>query len=246
MLAGISEEEFKAMHTLKTDKAPPRQGVHVAVGGGRAYLALPKGRQAPLPAVLVIHEWWGLNEHIEHWADRLAALGYAALAVDLYGGKVATNRDEATQLMRGVQLEQAVATLRSAHEFVLRDARVQAGKTAALGWCFGGAMALQAGLNIQELDAVVMYYGRPVTDVEKLKALRAPLLGVFGNKDRGIPPRAVDEFEQALRAAGCGFELRRYDAEHAFANPSSAAYDELHAAQAYAEVKAFLAQRLGG
>jgi carboxymethylenebutenolidase len=196
--------------------------------------------------VIVIHEWWGLNEHIQHWTDRLAEDGYAALAVDLYGGKVARTPDEAMAAMKAVDDAAALKALRAAHRFLETDARVKAPRTASIGWCFGGAWSLQLALNEPALDAAVIYYGRLVTDPQKLKAIQGPVLGVFGNKDEGIPPKAVDEFDKALHEAGVAHTILRYDAQHAFANPSGARYDQKAADEAWRHVRAFLAGRLKG
>ena len=123
----LSEEGFKALHELTDEKRPAPRGEMVEAGGMKAYLSLPKGKP-PVPAVLVIHEWWGLNEHIKFWADRLAADGYAALAVDLYEGKVAANRDDAMKYMRSVDPEKAIARLKAAHALLGSDERIRAKK----------------------------------------------------------------------------------------------------------------------
>jgi carboxymethylenebutenolidase len=240
----VSEAEFKAMHTLRPDAAPPRKGQEVEVAGTKMYLSLPEGAKGPLPAVLVIHEWWGLNEHIEHWADRLAAAGFAALAVDLYGGKVATTPDEAMAAMKTVDDAAAQRTISAALDYLAHDPRIRAPHRGVIGWCFGGGWSLQAALAHPELDAAVMYYGQPETDPAKLKAIHARLLGVFGNKDKGIPPPAVDAFDAALTTAGVDHAIYRYDAEHAFANPSGAHYDEPAASDAWSKVLPFLQQTL--
>jgi carboxymethylenebutenolidase len=240
---GLTEEEFKALHDL-TDKEPPApKGTMVDLAGARAYLSLPEGKP-PFPGVVVIHEWWGLNGHIQHWTDRLAADGYAALAVDLYGGQVADNRDDAMRSMKAVDAAKAQETLKRAHAFLKEDARVKAGKRGCIGWCFGGAWTLKQAIATPDLDAAVLYYGQLVLDPAELKAIRAPLLGVFGNRDKSIPPEKVDEFEKALAAAGVKHKILRYDADHAFANPSGGRYDEKAAAAAWAEARTFLAGRL--
>ena len=113
-----------------------------------------------------------------------------------------------------------------------------------IGWCFGGGWALQDAIAHTEVDAAVIYYGHPVTDPAVLASIDAPLLGVFANQDQAIPPAAVDEFVAALETAGKSIELYRYDAVHAFANPSNAKYDEAAAADAWAHVRAFLAKHL--
>lgn len=240
----VSEEEFKRMHELRGDEAPAPKGTMIDLAGGRAYLSLPENARTPLPAVVVIHEWWGLNDHIKHWTDRLAADGYAALAVDLYGGKVATNSDEAMALVKSVDEPKARATLAAAHAFLKDDPRVAAKKRGVIGWCFGGGWSLQHALAEPDLDAAVIYYGRLVTDPEPLKAIHAQLLGVFGDRDHGIPPAAVDEFVAALKQAGKTIELHHYDAEHAFANPSNPKYDTKAAADAWSHVRAFFQRTL--
>jgi len=241
----LSEKEFKALHELKAGEAPEPKGSMIDLGDGRAYLSLPKGRKAPVPGVVVIHEWWGLNRHIKHWADRLAADGYAALAVDLYGGEVATTRDGAMELMRSVDEKAAHATIERALAFLEEDGRVKAKRRAAIGWCFGGGWSLKAALAHPGLDVAVVYYGRLVTDPERLKKIKARLLCIFGNQDRGIPPRVVDEFAKALKEAGVDQTILRYDANHAFANPSSARYDQQAASSAWKNVRAFLGRTLG-
>jgi carboxymethylenebutenolidase len=240
---GLTEEEFKALHDLTDKKPPPPKGTMVDLAGARAYLSLPEGKP-PFPAIVVIHEWWGLNGHIQHWADRLAADGYAALAVDLYEGKIADNRDDAMKYMQGVDAAKAQEILKRAHVFLKEDPRVKAAKRGCMGWCFGGGWTLKQAIAMPDLDAAVMYYGQLVLDVAELKAIRAPLLGIFANKDGHITAEKVNEFEKALAAAGVKHKILRYDADHAFANPSGGRYDEKCAAAAWAEANAFLAERL--
>jgi carboxymethylenebutenolidase len=242
----LSEEEFKALHTLRKGPTPPGRGQKIEVGGAKGYLSLPPGGKPPFPALVVIHEWWGLNDNILHWTDRLAADGYAALAVDLYGGKVATTPDEAMKAMKSVDEKQAVATLLAAHRFLAADPRIAARRRGSIGWCFGGGYSLQLALRAPDLDAAVIYYGRLVTDVDKLKNIHAALLGIFGNRDKGIPPSAVDAFQTSLQKAGVQHEIHRYDADHAFANPSGGRYDEKSASAAWEKVRAFLSARLKG
>jgi len=244
-LTGVLDEEaFKKLHDLSQEKRPPPAGKMIQLKTSRAYLSLPKKGKAPFPAVLVIHEWWGLNGHIKYWADRLAADGYAALAVDLYGGQVALTRDDALKYMKAVDAAKAKAVLKEAHAFLATDERVRAKKRACVGWCFGGGWSLQHALQAPDLDGAVIYYGRLVTDPVQLKAIKAPLLGVFGDQDRGIPPKVVNAFAKALEEAGVKHTILRYDAQHAFANPSSGRYDAKAAEDAWKKVRAFLAKRL--
>jgi len=236
----LSEEGFKKLHTLSEEKRPAPQGEMIQLTEARAYLSLPKQGKAPFPAVVVIHEWWGLNQHIKYWADRLATDGYAALAVDLYEGKVADNPDDAMKYMKAVDEAKALRILKEAHAFLAKDERIAAKKRACIGWCFGGGWSLQLALNAADLDAAVIYYGRLVTDPKKLAGIKAEVLGVFGNEDKGIPPATVDEFEKALEEAGVKHEIRRYDAPHAFANPSNARYDGKSAEDAWKHVRDLL------
>jgi carboxymethylenebutenolidase len=242
--AALDEKAFAALHSLKQDKPPALLGSMVRVGDQQHYLSLPKDKKAPLPAVLLIHEWWGLNDHIKHWADRVAAEGYATLAVDLYGGKVATTADDAQKLMKAVDAAAAKATLKAAFEYLAADTNIQATRRASLGWCFGGAWSLQLAIAEPRLDACVLYYGKLPTDAEQLAKIEAPVLAVFGKKDKSIPKAAVDAFEAAMQKAGKQLRVLRYDAEHAFANPSGANYDQANASKAWTEVRAFLRERL--
>lgn len=242
----LSEEDFAALHELTDAEAPPPRGVPIELAGGTAYLSLPEDASAPLPAVLVIHEWWGLNDHIRHWTDRLAADGYAALAIDLYDGAVATERDHALELMKGVDEARARAILDAAHRFLAEDPRIGASKRAVVGWCFGGGWSLQHALTQPELSAAVVYYGRLETDPAVLAKIQAPVMGVFGNQDAGIPPAAVDGFAAAMKDAGKSLQVHRYDAQHAFANPSSGRYNPEAAEDAWVHARAFLGRHLRG
>ena len=240
----VSEEQFKAMHELKTGEAPALHGQMIELAGGHAYLSLPANAEPPLPGVVVIQEWWGLNDHIKHWADRLAADGYAALAVDLYDGKLATTPDSALAYVKANDPARSLEILLAGHRFLAADARVKAERRGSIGWCFGGTQSLRLALAAPDLDACVLYYGGPVLEVEELQAIRAPLLGVFGNLDQSIPPATVDQFDAALTKAGVKHEILRYDAVHAFANPSNPKYDQKSAGDAWKKVQAFFAANL--
>jgi carboxymethylenebutenolidase len=242
----LSEEEFKALHELRTGEAPELHGTMVDLAGGRAYLSLPAQGEAPFPGIVVIQEWWGLNDNIKLWSDRLAADGYAALAVDLYDGTVATTRDEAMAAVQSVEDERALEILKAGVGFLQDDPRVQAPRIGSIGWCFGGGWSLRLAVAEPELDACVIYYGRLIDDPAELAKIGAPLCGIFGNQDTGIPPEAVDAFDAALQEAGADYQIHRFDANHAFANPSSARYDEEAATAAWRVVVPFLAYHLKG
>ena len=228
------------MHAPPTVNQHPLHGSELTVGGARAYLSVPAGKP-PFPAIVVIHEWWGLNDNIEHWSDRLASAGWAALAIDLYGGTVATTPDQAMAAMKAVDEARAGETISAAIQFLHDDPRISATKRAVIGWCFGGGWSLRTALAHPELDGAILYYGHPETDATKLAAIKARVLAFFGNKDQSIPPAVVDQFEAALHQAGVRAEVHRYDAEHAFANPSNPHYDETASADAWSHVVAFLA-----
>jgi carboxymethylenebutenolidase len=202
---------------------------------------------APLPGIIVIHEWWGLNDNIKAMTRRLAGEGYTALAVDLYNGKVADNPDAAKQLMGAVLADPAgaIAALRAADDHLKEQG---APKVGVIGWCFGGAWSLQAALELpQGIDAAVVYYGRPEQDRARLERLRAPLLGLYGADDQSIPPAAVRQMEATLKQLGKSVEIHIYDgAGHAFANPSGTSYRPAAADDAWKRTVAFFKQHLKG
>lgn len=199
-----------------------------------------------LPGVIVIHEWWGLNENVEAMARRLAAQGYAALAVDLYGGRLAQTPDSAMAYMREAmgQEDDLVENLRQAHAY-LADAQ-SAPRVGVIGWCFGGMWSLRTALALPEqIDATVIYYGRPVTDADRLAALESPVLALFGGADTSIPQDTVQAFRSALDEAEVENEVVVYPgAAHAFANPSGDRYDAEAAEDAWERTAAFLAEHL--
>ncbi len=201
-----------------------------------------------MPALIVIHEWWGLNDNIEAMTRRLAGEGYRALAVDLYGGSVADAPEQAMALMRQATQDEAsaVANLVAAYTY-LRD-EVGAPKIASIGWCFGGAMSLNTALALpEELDAAVIYYGRLTTDRDALATLSMPILGIFGADDQSIPVETVQAFESTLHELGKDVEVRIYDdAGHAFANPTGQNYVPEAAESAWNETTAFLRKHLYG
>lgn len=211
------------------------------------YLASPTGVDGPRPGILVIHEWWGLNDNIRAMADKLAAEGYHALAVDLYGGRTAESADRARELMSAAMEEAARAeqNLTSAHTY-LRD-ELGAATTGVLGWCFGGTWSLRTALMLgEDLDAAVMYYGQVVTDRDRLAALEAPLLGLFGEEDGGIPIEGVRQFRSILADLSPNSEVVIYPGSgHAFANPSGRNYQAEAAEDSWQRTVAFFARHLG-
>lgn len=202
---------------------------------------------ARLPAVIVIHEWWGQNDNVRMMARRLAGEGYRVLAVDMYEGEdVAKNADEARALTQRVGQNPARALANLAGAARSLQERTGTERIGIMGWCFGGAWALQGALNLpDQFDAAVMYYGRVVTDRERLARLDAPLLGLFGAEDQGIPVAGVREMESTLRGLGKDVTIQVYEgAGHAFANPSGQSYRADVAQDAWMRTVAFLDARL--
>ncbi len=208
------------------------------------YLAKPENAEEGLPGLIVIHEWWGLNDNIRMMTERLAGEGYVALAVDLYNGKVAETPDSAGTYARSVEPEPSVENLQQAHTFLTGEQG--AASVGTIGWCFGGGWSLQASLAMPDkVDATVIYYGRLVTDAAELEKLSSPVLGIFGAEDNGIPPSEVNKFEAALNEAGVNNSIHIYEgADHAFANPSGTRYQKEAAEDAWQKTVAFLAEHL--
>lgn len=211
------------------------------VGPVSAALALPA--TTPAPAVMLIHEWWGLNDQIKAVAADFASQGYVALAVDLYGGKVASDPADAQAYMGAVDNAAATATLGAWFDW-LKEHAAASGPIGTVGWCFGGGWSLNASL-VRPVDATVIYYGNVAKSAEELAALSGPVLGHFAEEDQWINHAMVDGFEEAMDAAGKSCTTYWYDANHAFANPTSAVYDDEDAALAWQRTTDFFAENLG-
>src|SRR5436309_7370338 len=208
-------------------------------------LYTPSGK-GPFPAVIAIHEWWGLNDWVKEQASKLVDQGYAALAIDLYRGKVATTPDMAHEIMRGVPEDRAKRDLHAAFEFLSSQPNVKKDRIAAIGWCMGGGYSLDVALQEPTLAADVINYGHLAVDAESLKKINASILGIFGGKDRGIPVEDVKKFEQQLKQMGKKVEIVIYpDAGHAFENPNNKeGYRSDDAADAWKRTLDFLKRTL--
>jgi len=209
------------------------------------YLALPESG-GKHPAVVVIHEWWGLNDWIKEQTRKLAENGYVALAVDLYRGQVAYDPSLAHELMRGMPEDRAVRDLKAAFDYLAAREDVNKEKIGSLGWCMGGGFSLLLAVNEPRLAACVVNYGAMPTDAAAIQQIQAPVLGNFGADDRGIPPSAVEAFESALKTAHKSIDLKVYPgAGHAFENPTNKlGYREAAAADAWARTLTFLDHNL--
>ncbi|MCB2156417.1 dienelactone hydrolase family protein [bacterium] len=192
-----------------------------SVGTHNAYLCRP-ATSDPVPAIVVIHEWWGLNEHIKSEAERLARLGYVTLAVDLYNGRVATSPADAAALKGEVDDAAAVATMRGAVDFLAKLPQTKGQPIGCIGWCFGGTKSLQLAIAEPRIDACVLYYGTPITDPEELGRIQGRVLGIFGEADSHIPLKEVDALADGLALSGVPYRIETFpDVGHAFANPSN-------------------------
>ncbi len=211
----------------------------------QAVLYTPAGK-GPFPAIIVIHEWWGLNDWVKDQASKLADQGYEALAIDLYRGKVAATPDMAHELMRGVPEDRARRDLRAAFDFLQSQANVRKDRIGAIGWCMGGGYSLDVALDEPMLAADVINYGHLATDIEALKKINAPILGLFGGQDHGITPDDVHKFEASMKQLGKKIDIKIYDeAGHAFENPNNKdGYRAADAADAWKRTVNFLAETL--
>ena len=221
------------------------QDVSIELEGGlqvSAALALPEADKAP--AVVLIHEWWGLNDQIKAVAAELAKQGYVALAVDLYDGKSATDPEGARALMSATDPDVATQTMVGWVDYLRRHER-SSGKVATLGWCFGGGWSLSTSIATP-VDATVIYYGNVTRSADELKKLEGPVQGHFGKLDKSINEAMVSAFEGEMEAAGKkdSLSIYWYDADHAFANPTGARYDEANAKLAWERTTAFLQEQL--
>jgi len=223
------------------------RSVEYATVGGKPVsgaLATPKGWKKGGPAVILVHEWWGLNDNIRDFARQFASHGYAALAVDLYGGKVATDPAGAQGLMKEVMGNRAAAEDNLKQGYAFLHDKEGAGKVGVVGWCFGGGWSLQTGLLVP-VDAVVMYYGFPETDKAKLARLHGPLLGLFGAEDQSIKPEMVRQLETSLKELGKDVDVHIFPgAGHAFANASGGNYVKAAADEAWKLTLDFFAKHL--
>jgi carboxymethylenebutenolidase len=212
----------------------------------QALMYTPDGK-GQFPGILIIHEWWGLNDWVKEQASKLSDLGYVALAVDLYRGKVATTADEAHEIMRGVPDDRAARDLHAAFEFLKSQPNVKKDRIASIGWCMGGGYSFNVALQEPTLTADVINYGHLATEPESLKKINASILGIFGGQDRGIPVEDVKKFEQTMKQLGKKVEIVIYpNAGHAFENPNNkAGYRPDDAADAWKRTVKFLAETLG-
>jgi carboxymethylenebutenolidase len=235
--------EVLADPRLSWAAAQTLEKISLTTDGGRAVAAaLAVPAQTPAPAIMLVHEWWGLNDQIKSVAADLAGQGYLALAIDLYRGGVATKAKDARKLMSSVETVAATDIVGSWLRWLKRH-KLASGKSATIGWCFGGGWSLNAALA-EPVDATIVYYGNVKKSADDLAALRGPVLGHFAERDGWIDHDMVAGFEAAMEKAGRRYTNHWYEADHAFANPTSARYDGDDAALAWRRSLDFLRQHL--
>ena len=211
----------------------------------KGILYTPSGK-GPFPALVAIHEYWGLNDWVKEQASKLADQGYVVLAIDLYRGHVATTPDEAHELMRGVPEDRATRDLLAASAYLRSLKQVDPARVGAIGWCMGGGYALDLAIHDPKLAAAVINYGHLATETSTLQQINAPILGIFGGLDKGITPDDVHKFEQQMKALNKSVEVVIFpDAGHAFENPNNkTGYRPEDAAKAWTDTVNFLSRKL--
>ena len=227
--------------TIKAGTVSYKSGTDAVSG----YLAAPEG-SGKHPAIIVIHEWWGLNDWVKQQAEKFAAQGYVALAVDLYRGQSAKTPDDAHILMRGLPDDRGLRDLQAAFAYLASRPDVEAGKIGSIGWCMGGGWSIKLAEDQPKLAAFVVNYGPLPTDAAIVARINAPMLGNFGGDDKGIPPSAVQAFEAEMKKDGKPADIKIYDgAGHAFQNPNNKdGYRPDDTADADKRISAFFARNL--
>lgn len=242
-----SNENFNKEHQM------PHAYIHVSEEGGKMIrFRTPAGQEASgylLEAknktsnwIIVFQEWWGLNDNVKRESEALYKdLGNVnVIAVDMYDGKQATDRETAGRFMQEFKQERGDAIIKGALDYAGKDAKI-----GTVGWCFGGGQSLLASLLAgDQAAACVIYYGMPVDDVSKLKTLKADVLGIFATLDQWINPQVVRKFEQNMKSVGKNITIKNYHADHGFSNPSNSIFDKQATEDAYKTTLAFFKARL--
>jgi len=229
-------------------QAPKTQTVEFPSGKETAsgFLAVPD-KPGIYPGLIVIHEWWGLNDWVKEQAIKLSEQGYVVLAVDLYRGKIAADPSEAHELMRGLPQDRAIRDMQAGYDYLAARKDVKPGRIGSIGWCMGGGLSLQLAIHSPRLAACVVNYGSLPTDPNDIQQIGAPVLGNFGADDKGITPADVQAFEKTMRGLNRRIDVKIYPgAGHAFENPNNTTgYRPEAAADAWKRTLAFLHNALG-
>jgi len=246
-----NDKEFHSAHTMSEVKAKPILGkdIEFTVGEGKAKAYWTAPAEGHDQSVIMIHEWWGLNDHIRQTADMVhEKTGYGVLAVDLYEGKVAKTPDDAGKYMAAVDQKKASSTLNAAIRLLKAgvDGSKPSSKLGTIGFCFGGGWSHKAAImGGDSVKACAVFYGQPTVAPGELERLIAPVLFVWPNKDKWINKEMVDGFKSAMEAAGKPLEVLEFSADHGFANPSSKSYQSKESQEAWDKTLEFLKKNLG-
>jgi carboxymethylenebutenolidase len=206
------------------------------------FLAMPVD-EGQYPGVVMIHEWWGLNDNIKEMAEKLASHGYIVLAVDLYDGQVATTSDEARKLISSFDQNLGIQNMNFAASYLQENYNVES--LGSIGWCFGGGQSLNLALNNEGMDATIIYYGQLQTDPQILSTISWPVLGIFAELDQGITVETVNNFEKSLNELSIPNQIHVYSGvDHAFANPSGDRYAPEESKDAWQKTLDFLNKNL--
>ena len=242
----VASTETTSTQTTSTQTASSGDEA-VKYGDASGYLALPAaGGEAKKPALIVIQEWWGVDDWLREQNKRFAGQGYVALAPDLYRGRLARSPEEAHELMRGLPEDRALADLKAAFAYLAARPDVDPNRIGVIGWCMGGGYALALATAEPRLKATVINYGRLVTDPGTINKINAPILGNFGGADRGIPAEDVKKFGAELTKYGKLGDIKIYDgAGHAFMNPNNKeGYNAAAAQDAWTRIDSFFGRTL--
>jgi carboxymethylenebutenolidase len=237
-----STPAFAAMHpnplVVQPENLLGKMIAFDAADGKQAYAYFIPAKKKTNKYLIVIQEWWGLNDNVKMESDKYYTdLGNVnVIAVDMYDGKVAATPDSAMKLMRGANMERMTAIMQGAIKYAGSKAAIY-----SVGWCFGGMWSLQTAILAgPQAKGSVMYYGRPETNMDKLKSIQCDIIGFFGNKDQSPSPSLVNDFEKNMKEAGKNLSVNRYEAGHGFANPSNPSFNAAATEDAYAKAIAFL------
>lgn len=246
-----NDKDFHAAHTMREPDHVETKGkdIEFTVGEGKAKAYWTAPAAGHDQTVLMIHEWWGLNDNIRETADMLHdKTGYGVLAVDLYEGKVAKTADDAGKYMAAVDQKKAAATVNAAVRLAQKgvDGGKPSPRLGTIGFCFGGGWSHKAAImGGQAVKACVVFYGMPTTAPGELERLSAPVLFVWPNQDKWINKDVVSGFQAAMESAGKPLEVLEFDADHAFANPTSKSFKEKESQEAWAKTLEFMKKNLG-
>lgn len=213
--------------TFKRPDGKDASGYFASAGGGA-------------PGMVVIQEWWGVNDQIKGVADRLAGLGYHSLVPDLYRGKVTVEAEEASHMMQNLDFADAATDVRGAVEHLKQSCP----KVGVIGFCMGGALTVLAAVYAKAADAAVCWYGVPPEEAADTRTISMPFQGHFALEDTAFPPAQVDALEARLKEGNVAHEFYRYQAQHAFGNETGAHYNADAANLAWERSTAFLARHL--